>query len=58
MGQVSQRKTANYARIWRCLYSRRHMRVHEAKGILKIEVPDNVRKIVILKGDKKMDMEI
>ena len=34
------------------------MRVREADGILKIEVPDNVRKIVIVKGDKKMDMEI
>jgi len=28
-------------------------RVREAKGILKIEVPDNVRKIVIVKGDNK-----
>ena len=33
-------------------------RVREADEILKIEVPDNVRKIVIVKGDTKMDMEI
>jgi hypothetical protein len=33
-------------------------RVRETEGILKIEVPDNVRKIVIVKGHTKMDMEI
>jgi hypothetical protein len=33
-------------------------RVREAEGILKIEVPDNVRKIVIVKGDTKMDTKI
>jgi hypothetical protein len=30
-------------------------RVREAEGILKIEVPDNVMKIVIVKGHTKMD---
>jgi hypothetical protein len=33
-------------------------RVREAEGILKFEAPDNVRKIVIVKGHTKMDMEI
>ena len=32
--------------------------VREAAGILKIEVPHNVRKIVMVKGHTKMDMEI
>ena len=31
MDQVSQRKTRNYARIWRCLYSRGHMRTEQWK---------------------------
>jgi hypothetical protein len=39
-----------------CIENETHVR--EAEGILKIEVPDNVRKIVIVKGDNKMDMEI
>jgi hypothetical protein len=33
-------------------------RVREAEEFLKIEVPDNVWKIEIVKGDTKMDMEI
>ena len=33
-------------------------RVREAEGILKIEVPDNVMKIVIVTSHTKMDMEI
>jgi hypothetical protein len=33
-------------------------RVREAEEILKIGVPDNVRNIVIVKSDTKMDMEI
>ena len=33
-------------------------RLREAEGILKIEVPDNVRKVVIVKGDTKINMEI
>jgi hypothetical protein len=39
-----------------CIENETHVR--EAEGILKIEVPDNLRKIVIVKGDNKMDMEI
>ena len=33
-------------------------RLRETEGILKIEVPDNVRKVVIVKGDTKINMEI
>ena len=33
-------------------------RVRETEEFFLIEVPDNVRKIVIVKGDTKMDMEI